>query len=200
MSFAEWMRLPTVIMTIAKLCMPTDAHAAAGWDVKAAQDRVRFDLCLDSLCYRMQTLSTYDKTKQPHPDFWYVMRFIIDLTKTWYIRKIKPEQSSQTPSEPIPSGSVGKSTSELSGPSSGIPAMRSVIAAGQPHNAIAGINYMGDINMEMGVEDAGEYDPFVFMKDHFADVDMEQFFDMGIWGDESYNNFSGMGFSGGPPF
>jgi hypothetical protein len=197
-SFSEWMRLPTVIMTVAKLCMPNDAHATAGWDVKAAQDRVRLDLCLESLCYRMQTLSTYHKRKQPHPDFWYAMRFINDLTKTWYIRKIRPEQPTQTPSEPTPSDSVGQSASDLSGPSSGIPAMRSVVAAGQPHNTIAGINYMGEINMEMGAEESGDYDPFVFMKDHAADFDMEQFFDMGIWGDESYNSFSGMGY-GGPP-
>jgi hypothetical protein len=63
-SFLEWMRLPTVIMTVARLCMPSDAHSAAGWDVKAAQDRVRLDLCLESLCYRTQQLSTYDKVKQ----------------------------------------------------------------------------------------------------------------------------------------
>ena len=199
-SFSEWMRLPTVIMTIAKLCMPSDAHAAAGWDIKAAQDTVRLDLCLESLCYRMQTLTTYDKRKQPHPDFWYAMRFINDLTKTWYMRKIRPNLPIQTPSEPTPSGSLGQSTSELSGPSSEIPAMRSVIAAGQPHNTIAAINYMGDVNMEMGVEEDDEYQPFVFMKDQLADIDMEQFFDLGIWGAESYNSYSGMGFGSGAPF
>ena len=48
-------------MTIARLCMPADAHTAAGWDVKAAQERVRLDLCLESFCYRMQGLSTFGK-------------------------------------------------------------------------------------------------------------------------------------------
>jgi hypothetical protein len=198
-SFSEWMRLPTVIMTVAKLCIPSDAHAATGWDVMAAQDRVRLDLCLESLCYRMQSLSTYDKIKQPHPDFWHAMCFINDLTKTWFIRKIRPDPPTQTRSEPTPSGSVGPSTSDLSGPSSGIPAMHSVVAAGQPHNTIAGINYMGDINMEMGIQEGDASDPFAFMKDHLADIDMEQVFDMGIWGDESYNSFAGMGFGPGAP-
>jgi hypothetical protein len=198
-SFSEWMRLPTVIMTVAKLCMPNDTYVATGWDVVAAQDKVRLDLCLESLCYRMQSLSTYDKTKQPHPDFWHAMCFINDLTKTWFVRKIRPDQPTQRPSEPTPGSSVGQSTSDLSGPSSGIPAMRSVVAAGQPHNTIAGINYMGDINMEMGMEEGDTSGPFAFMKDHLADIDMEQFFEMGIWGDESYNSFGGMDFGPGAP-
>ncbi|KAF1838223.1 hypothetical protein BDW02DRAFT_565259 [Decorospora gaudefroyi] len=191
-SFSEWMRLPTVIMTVAKLCMPSDAHSAAGWDVQPAQERVRLDLCLEALCYRMQALSTYDKTTQPHPDFWYAMRFIIDLTKTWYMRKIRPHQPTQTPSEPTP---VAHGPSELSCPRSEIPAVRSIHAAGQPYNTVASINYMGDINLEMEVENMDDAGPFDCMKD--ADFDMEMVFDMGIWGDESY---SGLGFGGGAPF
>lgn len=48
------------------------------------------------------------------------------------------------------------------------------------------------MDMSAGVASEGEHDPFAFMKS--ADFDMEQFFDMGIWGDEAYQ---GMGFGGG---
>ncbi|KAF1848711.1 MFS general substrate transporter [Cucurbitaria berberidis CBS 394.84] len=183
-SFSEWMRLPTVIMTVARLCMPTDIHVATGWDFKAAQDRVRLDLCLESLCYRMQGLSTYDKQKQSHPDFWIAMRFIMDLTRTWYIRKIKPNMQADTSSQPTPNETVGQTTSDISGPSSGAHSTPSIHRAGERYNTLAGINHMGDINMDidMGMED--DAGPFAFMKD--SDFDMEQFFDMGIWSDESY--------------
>jgi hypothetical protein len=184
-SFSEWMRLPTVIMTVARLCMPTDAHVAIGWDFQTAQERVRLDLCLESLCYRMQQLSTYDKSKQSHPDFWYAMRFINDLTKNWYMRKIKSSTSSQF----TPSGGTGVTGSERSGPSAG--------AFPTPSSNSSLPNFgmdmgMGDYDVHMGGHD--DRDPFAFMKD--MDFDMEQFFDMGIWGDEGYN---GMGFGGGMP-
>jgi hypothetical protein len=172
LSFSEWMRLPTVIMTVARLCMPTNAHMTSGWDYKTAQERVRLDLCLEALCYRMQQLSTYDKGKQSHPDFWYAMRFINDLTKSWYMKKIKPPTSAQaTPGGTITqSGSEPTPASEHSLPSFGM-----------------------DAGTSIGAGDYG--DPFAYMKD--IDFDMEQFFDMGIWGDESY---TGMGFGGGMAF
>ncbi|KAH7378333.1 hypothetical protein BKA66DRAFT_421360 [Pyrenochaeta sp. MPI-SDFR-AT-0127] len=192
-SFSEWMRLPTVIMTISRLCMPSEAHVAAGWDVKAAQDRVRLELCLESLCYRMQSLSTYEKKKQSHPDFWYAMRFIIDMTKSWYIRKIRPVVPKFPSSIPTPSGTEGNLASERSGPSSGAQSTPSFCQAGQHYPSLAGINHMSETNLDLGMnveEDSGG--PFSFLKD--LDFDMEQFFDIGIWGDESY---VGMGFGGG---
>jgi hypothetical protein len=182
-SFSEWMRLPTVIMTVARLCMPNDAHTAAGWDVKAAQDRVRLDLCLESLCYRMQQLSTYDSIKQTHPDFWYAMRWINDLTKAWYIRRIKPNTSSQ----PTPSGANGHFGSEQSGRTPGAlptPSTDEGCPAFNLGTASEGID------MGTGIEG-----PFAFLKD--TDIDMEQFLDMGIWSDDTYN---GMGFGGGVSF
>jgi len=182
-SFSEWMRLPTVIMTVAKLCMPNDAHAA-GWEIKAAQDRVRLDLCLESLCYRMQQLSTYDKAKQTHPDFWYAMRFINDLTKAWYIRRIKPSTSSQ----PTPSGPTGHAGSERSGP--GADALPTPSTDQDFSTFSMGA---GTASMAMGADGSG--DPFAFMKD--LDFDMEQFLDMGIWSDDTYNS---MGFGGGVSF
>jgi hypothetical protein len=179
-SFSEWMRLPTVLLTVARLCMPSDAHVAIGWDFKAAQERVRLDLCLEALCYRMQQLSTYDRGKQSHPDFWYAMRVINDLTKNWYMRKIKPPSSSHLASNGStgPAGPCPTPSSDSS-----LPNFSMGMGMGMD---------MGNTGMHMGEYDDG--DPFAFVKD--LDVDMEQFFDMGIWGDESYN---GMGFGGGMP-
>lgn len=192
-SFSEWMRLASVIMTVARLCMPTDAHIAASWDVTTAQERVRLELCLESLCYRMQSLSTYDKRSQPHVDFWHAMRFIIDLTRTWYIRKIRPKLPVDTSSQPTPSGTEGFPASEKSGPSSGTQSTPSTHQSGQPYTTLAGINHTADISLDVGVNvEEGNEDPFAFLKD--VDLDMEQFFDIGLWGDESY---VGMGFGGG---
>jgi hypothetical protein len=180
-SFVEWMRLPTVIITVARLCIPNDAHTSSGWDVKTAQDRVRLDLCIESLCYRMQQLSTFDKVKQPHPDFWFAMRFISDTTKVWYLRKISHAASSRH----TPSGTSGYTGSERIGPSPGT----------QPTPA-------AETHCPMGIEYASssedrdtQGDIISFMQD--TDFDMEQFFDMGIWGDETY---TGMGFGGGTLF
>jgi len=179
-TFSEWMRLPTVIMTVAKLCMPNDTHTTVGWDVKAAQDRVRLDLCLESLCYRMQGLSTYDKVKQTHPDFWYAMRWINDLTKAWYIRRIKPFTSSQ----PTPRGATGHSETDRSDPTS--------TALPTPSTDQGCPNF--DMGAFEGMDMSGNIDDaFSFMKD--ANFDMEQFFDMGnIFGDDGYNS---LGFGGG---
>ncbi|KAF2030963.1 MFS general substrate transporter [Setomelanomma holmii] len=177
-SFSEWMRLPTVLMTIARLCIPSDAHTAVAWDVKAAQDRVRLDLCLESLCYRMQQLSTHDKAKKTHPDFWWAMRFINDLARAWYIRRIKPASTPQ----PTTNNSLGQSGSERSGPTSGVVPTPSTDQSFPTFDM--GI---GTMNMNMGAEDDG--DPFAFMKD--LDIDMEQFFDMGIWANDKHESTAG---------
>jgi hypothetical protein len=183
-TFSEWMRLPTVIMTVAKLCMPNDAHTAVGWDIKAAQDRVRLDLCLESLCYRMQQLSTYDKVKQRYPDFWHSMRWINDLTKAWYMRRIKPYALSQ----PTPSGSTGQTET---GWSNSTPGALPTPSTDQGCPSLGMGAGMDDMDMSGNADD-----PFAFMKD--MDIDMEQLFEMGnIFSDEAY---TGMGFGGGMPF
>lgn len=164
-SFSEWMRLPTVIMTVAKLCIPSDAHVQAGWDVKAAQDRVRLDLCLESLCYRMQQLSTYDKVNQRSPDYWHAMRWINDVTKAWYIRRIKPPASAQ----PTPSAIAGHAGSERSGLTPGTWPTPSTESDFSTFG-------MGTGSMSMDTTTEGGNDPCAFMKD--PDFDMEQFFDM----------------------
>jgi hypothetical protein len=184
-SFSEWMRLPAVMMTVAKLCIPTDAHAAAGWDVKTAQDLVRLEMCLEALCYRFQNQTTYDKVEQPHPDFWWAMRFITDLTRGWYVRKINSQRQDDISSRPTPSDSAANaSTCSGSGAVPPVPI--------QDRFADFASTDFSNMDTEFIAGGDGEHDPFAFMKS--ADFDMEQFFDMGIWGDEAYN---GMGFGGG---
>ncbi|KAF2823162.1 hypothetical protein CC86DRAFT_329762 [Ophiobolus disseminans] len=182
-SFSEWMRLPTVIMTVAKLCMPTAAHAAVGWDTTAAQDRVRLDLCLEALCYRMQQLSTYNKASQPHPDFWCAMRFINDLTRAWYLRKIGLDASSA-------SGASGASSAGCTIGSEKDTTTGALPTPSTEHDFSTYGMDIGNADLSMDVDDGG--DPFAFMKD--LDFDMEQFLDMGIWSDDTYKS---MGFGGG---
>ena len=179
------------MMTVAKLCIPSAAHAAVGWDTKAAQDLVRLDICLEALCYRFQNQTTYDKVTQPNPDFWWAMRFVTDLTRSWYVRKIGGEEGMER-GPPANQGAARnlrrsvEATRALGGP-----------AQGGPFTDFGSLDFS---TMEMGANDgaAGEGeetendDPFAFMK--AADFDMEQFFDLGIWGEEASR---GMGFGGG---
>lgn len=179
LSFSEWMRLPTVIMTVARLCIPTEAHSAIGWDVKTAQERVRLDLCLEALCYRMQQLTTYDKVKQSHPDFWYAMRFINDLTKSWYMRKIRPQvQTKHAQAGGV--GSIGSTASTAAMPT-----------------PCSDQGFMGIDMSSIAMHDSGFEDGKLSAWVKNTDFDMDQFFDIGLWGDEAYN---GMGFGGNMPF
>ncbi|KAF2196697.1 hypothetical protein GQ43DRAFT_382687 [Delitschia confertaspora ATCC 74209] len=95
-SSAEWLRIPFVLMTLAKLAFPSADLTKAQWDVKAAQDRVRLDLYLESLCYRMQSLTAFSPPVQTHPDFWLAMKMIMDMTRGWYSRKIRDTNASAT--------------------------------------------------------------------------------------------------------
>ncbi|CAN9451550.1 unnamed protein product [Alternaria alternata] len=196
-SFSEWMRLPAVIMTVARLCIPSEQHATIGWDTQAAQDRVRLDLCLESICYRISTLTAFDKAKRPETDFWHAMQMINDLTKNWYIRKIRPERPSQTPSMPTPGDSIEHSVSEGSCPITGAPRVHSTHHASDRYNHLTDTNYMDEFNTEMPPETEANGDPFALMRS--ADFDMGQFFDMAgsIWGEDSYNSYAGMSFGGG---
>lgn len=187
-SFSEWMRLPAAMMTVAKLCIPTKAHATVGWDVKAAQNLVRLEICLEALCYRFQNQTSYDKVKQPHPDFWWAMRAVTDLTRVWYIRKIKPEIQPDIPVQPTLRDDAAGNL--LGRDSDALPTSPD----GRVQYQFADLANMdfSNLDMNLGVGEDGENDPFAFMKS--ADFDMEQFFDMGIWGNDAY---SGMGFGGG---
>ncbi|KAF2439044.1 hypothetical protein P171DRAFT_458217 [Karstenula rhodostoma CBS 690.94] len=101
LAFSEWFRIPVVVITLARLCIPSDAHAAAQWDVKAAHERGRLDLYLESLCYRMKGLSTYKRTQSFHHDFYWALEMIMDMTKSWFMKKIS---ASSTPMRPEPAG------------------------------------------------------------------------------------------------
>jgi hypothetical protein len=99
LAFSEWFRIPVVVITLARLCIPSDAHAAAQWDVKMAHERGRLDLYLESLCYRMKGLSTYKRTQSFHHDFYWALEMIMGTTKNWFMKKISIKKS---PSNGIP--------------------------------------------------------------------------------------------------
>ena len=183
-SFIEWMRLPNVIITLARLCMPNASLAEAQWDVKMAHERGRLDLYLDSLCYRMQGLSTYNRLDGSPVDFWFAMRLIMELTRAWFVRKIGPKSAtSASTTSALPTPDTMQSSSEEF--TEGYP-------PADPGRGAFGMNIMlGGLDMS-GHSSAGADEPFGFMKD--ANFDMDKFFDMGLWGDESYR---GMGFGGG---
>lgn len=199
-SFSEWMRLPSVIMTVARLCMPNDEHAACGWDAQAAQERVRLELCLESLCFRMQKLSTYDEVKQPHSDYWRAMCFMMDLTKNWYIRKIRPKAPIQKPVQPPQRTTTETGTAEASYPLSVMSSACPMHASEAQYPALADANFTCEGSAEMDGTANGSSDPFALMRS--ADFDIEQFFDMagGIWGDQCYDSYSDMAFGSGASF
>ncbi|KAF2265012.1 hypothetical protein CC78DRAFT_210696 [Lojkania enalia] len=189
-SFSEWMRLPFVIITISKLCIPNETYKTLQWDPKIAQERVRLELYLESLCYRMQGLATFDKVKQPHPDYWTAMKMIMDLTRAWYCRRIQEKNDSSARSGqalPTPdtlrnfNQNVAESSSELDSTTS----VNGNIYF--PHATLGAT----DIGVEAVDPNLGD-DPFAFMRN--MDFDMEQFLDIGIWGSDGYE---AMAFGGG---
>jgi hypothetical protein len=188
-SFSEWMRVPCIIMLVAKICIPADSHTAAGWDVKAAQDLVRLELGLEVLVYRFKSLTTYDKVKNAHTDFWLAMHLIVDFTRTWYIRKTKPK-SQNAFAQFTPSTGSGNTPSTFSCPESGSMQTPPDSRSHEQAASFAGMEDSTCIDFDMTPNT--ENDPFSFMKS--MDFDMDQFLDMGIWGDEAYNS---MGFGGG---
>ena len=87
--FEEWMRLTRVLAFTCKLCVPSNSYTDIQWDYRTAQERVRVDLYLESLCYRMQSLTTFDNTRQPIPDFWISMKTLLERMRSWYTHKIR---------------------------------------------------------------------------------------------------------------
>jgi hypothetical protein len=197
LSFSDWMRIPVATLTMSRLCIPGDFHDGVGWDSKAAQDRLRLDLYLESLCYRMQGLSTYDKVKQPHPDFWWALRMIMELFRNWYCQKIQSKQApeSETTPQNIPTPDTMHTFNSQSADTVGpYTATRQLdpstfsfhLPAMDPSISNADMPYSN-----------GNHDPFEFMRD--MDFDMDQFMGMGIWGSESYEDL-GFGRGGGMRF
>ena len=86
-SFIEWMRLPNVLLMISTLSFPSAIYSNTTWDVLIAQERVRLELYIESLCYRMQSLTTYNGTTQTQPDIFLSLKLILERTRAWYSRK-----------------------------------------------------------------------------------------------------------------
>ena len=89
LSFEEWMRLPRVLAMTCRLCVPSSNYTDIDWDYRTAQEQVRVDLYLESLCYRMQSLTTFDSTTQPLPDFWILLKRLLERIRSWYMQKIR---------------------------------------------------------------------------------------------------------------
>ncbi|KAF7507282.1 hypothetical protein GJ744_010716 [Endocarpon pusillum] len=58
-------------------------------DIRTAQEQVRLDLYLESLCYRMSSITTFNGASQPHPDFFLSLKMILERTRHWYVRKTR---------------------------------------------------------------------------------------------------------------
>ena len=84
LSFADWMRIPRVLAIICKLCIPSNYYTEIHWDYRTAQERVRVDLYIESLCYRMQLLTTTNKISQPRTDFWTLLKTLMERIWSWY--------------------------------------------------------------------------------------------------------------------
>lgn len=87
-SFAEWTALPYIVTTAAMVSATSQSHPSQ-WDVRAARDRVRLDLYLESLCHRMQILTTFNPPTQPHPDWWMTLKTVMQSVEGWYKKKLK---------------------------------------------------------------------------------------------------------------
>ncbi|KAL5438224.1 hypothetical protein PMIN06_010307 [Paraphaeosphaeria minitans] len=163
LAFSEWFRIPVVVITLARLCIPSDAHAAAQWDVKAAHERGRLDLYLESLCYRMKGLSTFKRTQSFHHDFYWSLEMIMDLTKSWFMKKISAKT---TPSNGIPPPDT------FQGFTHGLMTDGSGGSSTPPKSDTTGCPY---VSVDQGPNPSGinDNDPFAFMRD--TDFDMDRY-------------------------
>ena len=94
LSFVEWMRLLRVVAIICKLCIPSNHYTDIHWDHRMAQERVRVDLYLESLCYRVQSLTMFDKRSQRLGDIWILLKGLLERIRSWYTGRIRlsPEE------------------------------------------------------------------------------------------------------------
>ena len=94
LSFVEWMRLLRVVAFICKLCIPSNHYTEIHWDHRMAQERVRVDLYLESLCYRVQSLTMFDKRSQRLGDIWILLKGLLERIRSWYTDRIRlsPEE------------------------------------------------------------------------------------------------------------
>lgn len=168
--FVEWMRLPRVVINLCKLSFPGKTHIPE-WDVKVARDRVRLDLYLESLCFRMQTLTNFKPPHQKVMDFWFAMQKIMEHIRKWYMRETQssalPPSKSSKPQDTSPCGS-GRFT--FSTPAQVIPSSNIQVDDNRtPYHIDPGQNYL-----RASPPSAGN-----FFSTHF---DIDQFMDMEFWG------------------
>lgn len=200
LAFTEWFRIPVVVITLARLCIPSDAHTSAQWDAKAAHERGRLDLYLESLCYRMKGLTTFKRTQTIHHDFYWAMEMIMDMTRNWFMKKISTKK---TPSTGIPTPDSFPGSAH--GSANNDPGVTSTPVRPDATNC----PYV-TLDQDPNFDGKNTDDPFVFMRD--ADFDMDKyvfvssmsvqilinvsvrFFNAGLWGDETYHE---LGFGGG---
>lgn len=184
----EWLRLPRVVMVIIMLTTRM-TNELVGWDIKAAQERVRLDLYLESLCFRMQNLTTFKPPKQPRPDTWMAMKMVMQSIRGWYKQKLEPARSSSAKSQKTPgrtsrcpahdatstgsftphSADVGSTTSR----STGIP----------PQTPTAMLESSAPFNMPHGFRPEQTYDPLAPWMPPYADVSAgaDQFMNLDYW-------------------
>lgn len=160
LAFSEWFRIPHVVITLARLCIPSDAHTTAQWDAKAAHERGRLDLYLESLCYRMKALSTYKRTQNFHTDFYWALEMIMEMTKTWFMKKINAKK---VPSNGIPTPET------LLGFSHGLTADGSG-GSSTPAMAETGCPF-ASVDQSMSMDGGSQTDLFAFMQNPDFDMD-----------------------------
>ena len=98
--FIEWMRLPYVLLKLCTLCTPNVYFSKIGWNVFMAQERARLDVYLDTLCERLQSLTTFNPPAQPKPDFFCSIKIIMEKTRHWYLRKTRTVDGEPINAEP----------------------------------------------------------------------------------------------------
>lgn len=193
LSFVEWMRLPYVLIVISRLSLPNGDHLS-GWNIKVAQERVRIDLYLESLCYRMQSLTTFNRVTQTHTDFWLSMVMIMEKTRSWYVRKAQSHATSATANEESPLETVRDPHDDGSGSAdrpSVAPTPTPTPSAGPTRSLAQHTIATNDFDNEaMGDED------FFSAIPNFDNL--EDFLDGGLWGsgglDSSMFGANDMGF------
>ena len=82
LSFVQWAQLVQVFKIAPKLCFPIPT--CPGWDAARARDELRLDLVLDSLCYRMQELTSTNSQDQLQPDQPLMFKSVLQLLKNVY--------------------------------------------------------------------------------------------------------------------
>ena len=109
-SFAEWIRLPWVIITLAKAMLKplpdTQSTPSSCGTSEGNQSRVKLHLYLETLCYRMQALTTFRPIDQPCVDFWKALGMILEKVREWYVRRMRTQLDSAVTNTTNPSSTT----------------------------------------------------------------------------------------------